>query len=96
MNGTDSAETGQLSEAIGRILPALEASVSALGACDPATDTWTGQADIPTPRWGLSASAVKAKIYVIGGSPQGWPFEGLSTVEEFDTRLASVSVGNGD
>jgi len=34
---------------------------------DPTTDTWTRKADMPTPRWALSASVVNGKIYAIGG-----------------------------
>jgi N-acetylneuraminic acid mutarotase len=42
---------------------------------------WTKKADMPTPRFGLSASAVDGKIYVIGG----WGKAGkMSTVEEYD------------
>ncbi|MBC8232700.1 hypothetical protein H8E77_24390 [bacterium] len=43
--------------------------------------TWTQKADMTTPRFGLSASAVKGKIYAIGG----WGNAGkLSAVEEYD------------
>jgi N-acetylneuraminic acid mutarotase len=55
---------------------------------DPATDKWTKKPEMPTARRLLSASAVKGKIYAIGGStadnvplatveeytPEGWPF----------------------
>jgi N-acetylneuraminic acid mutarotase len=36
---------------------------------DPATDTWTKKADMPTARARLSTSVVDGKIYAIGGSP---------------------------
>ena len=42
--------------------------------------TWTKKADMPTARFGLSASVVNGKIYVIGGGKD----ECLSTVEEYD------------
>ena len=34
---------------------------------DPATDTWTTKASMPTPKAGLSANVVNGKIYLIGG-----------------------------
>ena len=34
---------------------------------DPATDTWTTKASMPTPKAGLSANVVNDKIYLIGG-----------------------------
>ncbi|MGD6853116.1 MAG: Kelch repeat-containing protein [Candidatus Bathyarchaeia archaeon] len=34
---------------------------------DPLTDTWTIKAEIPTPRYGMSANLVDGKIYVLGG-----------------------------
>ena len=36
---------------------------------DPATDTWTKKADMPTGRARFSTSVVNGKIYAIGGSP---------------------------
>jgi N-acetylneuraminic acid mutarotase len=50
-------------------------------------DEWAEKADMPTPRWGLSTSAVDGKIYVIGGEKVGGPKGGwvsLRTVEEYD------------
>ncbi len=63
---------------------------------DPATDTWTKKADIPTQRSCLSASAVDGKIYVIGGEKGDISSPPLATVEEYDpatdswTRKANV------
>ncbi len=37
---------------------------------------------MPTPRWGLSTSAVNGKIYAVGGTPNGR--EGLQSVEVYD------------
>jgi N-acetylneuraminic acid mutarotase len=47
---------------------------------DPATDTWTRKADMPTPRHGLSTSVLDGKIYAISG------FDGtnMTTVEAYD------------
>ena len=60
-----------------------EPALSVVEAYDPATDTWTKEADMPTPRSNLSASAVNGKIYAIGGETR---HDGLkvSTVEEYD------------
>jgi N-acetylneuraminic acid mutarotase len=35
---------------------------------DPATDTWTTKADIPTPRYGMCANVVDDKIYAMAGA----------------------------
>jgi N-acetylneuraminic acid mutarotase len=51
---------------------------SAVEAYDPATDTWTEKAPMPTARAALSTSVVDGKIYAIGGR------SGLSTVEAYD------------
>ena len=48
-----------------------------------AEGAWTKKADMPAPRWGLSASVVNGKIYTIGGTSDD-DFTGLSTVEEYD------------
>jgi hypothetical protein len=47
---------------------------------DPATDTWTKKADIPTARSWLSTRAVDGKIYAI----DGWRSTNTSSVEEYD------------
>jgi N-acetylneuraminic acid mutarotase len=55
---------------------------------DPATDTWTTVASIPTPRSGHDAGVVDGKIYIIGGTgPQSTL---LSEVYEFDPGLPGV------
>ncbi|GAG26877.1 unnamed protein product, partial [marine sediment metagenome] len=48
---------------------------------DPATDTWTTKAPMPTKRATLGASAVNGIIYVIGGVSG---FTVFSTVEAYD------------
>ena len=63
-----------------------------------AGEIWTTRADMPTPRWGLSASVVNGKIYAIGGgqSPYG---AYKSPVEEYDpatdtwTKKADMPTG---
>lgn len=55
---------------------------------DPETNTWMKRPDMPTARCLLSASAVKGKIYAIGGFTWpggGWMFH--SAMEEYDTGL---------
>jgi N-acetylneuraminic acid mutarotase len=52
-------------------------------AYDPATDTWTKKADMPTARYALSTSVVNGKIYAIGGARDNNWME-LSTVEVYD------------
>jgi len=66
---------------------------------DPATDTWTRKADMPTARACVSTSAVNGKIYAIGGTPCNPWYRGLSTVEEYDpatdtwTKKADMPTG---
>ena len=57
-------------------------------AYDPATDTWTKKADMPTARQFLSTSAVNGKIYAFGGQ-RGPGGADLSTVEEYDPATDS-------
>jgi N-acetylneuraminic acid mutarotase len=49
---------------------------------DPATDTWTKKADMPTARAFLSTGVVNGKIYAIGGSRFNAP--AYTAVEEYD------------
>jgi N-acetylneuraminic acid mutarotase len=50
---------------------------------DPATDTWTTKAHMPTARFGLSTSVVNGKIYAFGGA-RDCLTPAFSTVEEYD------------
>lgn len=52
---------------------------------DPATDTCTRKANMPTPRGWLSASPVNGRIYAIGGATKGW--DALPTVEEYNPAI---------
>ncbi len=63
-----------------------------------AGEIWTKRADMPTPRWGLSASVVDGKIYAIGGGQS--PFGAFKLpVEEYDpatdtwTKKADMPTG---
>jgi N-acetylneuraminic acid mutarotase len=78
---------------------AQDTALSTVEEYDPATDTWTSKADMPTPRACVSTSAVNGKIYAIGGSPGTPWYQGLTTVEEYDpatdtwTRKADMPTG---
>ena len=49
---------------------------------NPATDTWTRKANMPTSRWCVATCAVDGKIYAIGGAPDS--YTGLKVVEQYD------------
>jgi N-acetylneuraminic acid mutarotase len=59
------------------------AGLTTVEVYDPATDTWTQKANMPTPRMGLSASEVDGVIYAVGGVYTS-PWAGLATVEAYD------------
>jgi N-acetylneuraminic acid mutarotase len=59
---------------------------------DPATNTWTTKAPMPTPRFGLGTSAVNGKIYAIGGGSTN--SEALAVVEEYDPRTDTWTTKN--
>ena len=77
--------------AIGGASNLYGAGLSMVDEYDPATDTWTRKSDMPTPRLLLSSSVVNSQIYVIGGSLSSYPWNGVSTVEEYDTGLGVPS-----
>ena len=60
-----------------KVLPTVE-------MYDPATDTWTQKADMPTPRSYLSTSVMDGKIYAIGGMLITNKQYRLETVEVYD------------
>ena len=69
-----------------------EHAVKIVEAYDPATNTWSRKADMPTARKGLATSVVNGKIYAIGGGfidfvgGQVKRWEVLSTVEMYDPQ----------
>ena len=78
---------------------------------DPATDTWTQKADMPTVRSYLSTSVMDGKIYAIGGMSSSNEQRRLETVEVYDPltdtwakardithprSCAAISVVNGE
>jgi hypothetical protein len=44
-------------------------TTSVLEEYDPATDTWTSKAPMPTPRWLFTGAGVNGLLYAIGGDP---------------------------
>lgn len=56
-------------------------ALSTVEEYDPVTDRWTGKADMPGPKAGVTAEVLDGKIYVIGG---GHRLEIFRTVEEYD------------
>ena len=44
-------------------------------AYDPATDTWTEKAPIPTARGGIAAAVVEGEVYVFGGESPDKTFD---------------------
>lgn len=69
---------------------ALNSSLATVEAYDPATNTWTTKASMPTPRMSLASAVVNGIIYVFGGdnvvvtqSNQN-SFKPVTTVEAYD------------
>ena len=78
-----------------------EPALSTVEAYDPATDTWTKKADMPTARGIFSTSEVNGKIYAIGGFANFFDEPALSTVETYDpatdtwTKKADMPTARG-
>jgi N-acetylneuraminic acid mutarotase len=51
-------------------------------AYDPATNSWTTKAPMPTAREFLAAGVINGKLYAVGGDELTGPF--LNTVEAYD------------
>jgi hypothetical protein len=60
---------------------------STVMAYDPATESWTKKADMPTARFGVSACVVDGKIYAIGGCTDG--YQSFKRVEVYDPATDS-------
>ena len=68
--------------------PAIVATTAAMNAVNnlevynPATDTWSVLAPMPTARYGLALVAASGRLYALGGSST--PGQALATVESYD------------
>lgn len=79
----------------------LTGAVCQIGVCDtleiydPATDSWTKGAPMPTPRAGLGVTALRGKIYAIGGRTGARPRQGtaLGILEVYDVATGTWSSG---
>ena len=60
---------------------------------DTKNDTWTQAANMPSKRWGLSATAANGKIYVFGGRSTGDPY-GSIEVYDIQTNTWTTSSKN--
>jgi N-acetylneuraminic acid mutarotase len=58
---------------------------SGIDVYDPASNTWTQAAPLPTPRMELMVAVVRGKIYAIGGRTCQGAY--LATVEEYDPHF---------
>ncbi|MFC1712816.1 sigma-70 family RNA polymerase sigma factor [Candidatus Poribacteria bacterium] len=58
-------------------------ALSSVEEYDPTTDTWARKADMPVETYGLAASALNGKIYVVGGASKG---RALSSILEYDPK----------
>jgi len=73
---------GQIPSALGVINPS-----SANDVYDPATDSWSKMAPIPTPVMGYASAVLDNKIYIIGGGNTGGPdYSPINQVQIFDPK----------
>ncbi|MEX2206808.1 MAG: hypothetical protein WEF50_11325 [Myxococcota bacterium] len=72
---------------------AMKHPVTRTEVYDPATNSWSDRAPIPTPRMSLSAAAGRdGRIYVIGGQPR-WGGDPLDVVEVYEPTTDTWSNG---
>ncbi len=75
-------------------VPCATKSVATVEAYDPATDTWTTKASMPTPRQSVGAAVINGRIYAVGGQQTTRPWNetetnSLNTNEEYDPSTDS-------
>lgn len=58
---------------------------------DPATDTWTERAPIPTARALFAAVSVEERLYAIGGSSTSFPFTAADVVEAYSPPITGIA-----
>jgi N-acetylneuraminic acid mutarotase len=66
-NHLTAGAVGQTFYAIGGRSGGIESATNAIEAYDPATQTWTAKAPMPTARSGLAGVVVNGCLYVFGG-----------------------------
>ena len=73
----------------------IETVFSSVVVYDPAADTWTKKADMPTARWSPASGVVNGKIYIIGGTVTtgAGNRQNLKTVEVYDPEMDTWAQG---
>ena len=68
------------------LIESIHTEFSSVAVYDPASDTWTKKADMPTARWSPASGVINGKIFVMGGTvaPGGEGRQNLKTVEVYD------------
>ena len=83
---------GGILYAVGGVLNDVE--LPTVEAYDPATDTWTTKARMPTPRSALATAVMDGRLYALGGFILG---QGIgTTVEAYDAAVRLSSLGVDD
>ena len=59
-------------------------SVASVEIYDPASNSWTSGADMPTPRVAMGVAALNGSIYTVGGITSGFGVLNLDLVERYD------------
>ena len=65
--------------------------LKAVWAYNPATNQWTGKADLPTPRGALGAAVLDSKIYALGGVGTSGD---VGTLEVYDPSKSGLPRSN--
>jgi len=68
--------------------------VGTLEAYDPATDSWTTETPMPTPRFSHAAGALNDRFYAIGGNDSFWTIGG-GLVEAFSVIRVQIDIKPG-
>jgi N-acetylneuraminic acid mutarotase len=77
----------------GQVDPASNGpTLNYLQAYDPATDSWTMKAPMPTARRALAVAVANGVLYAIGGQPDVMGSPMLATVEAYDPATDSWSI----
>jgi len=73
----------------------MDTVFSSVAVYDPAADTWTKKADMPTSRWSPASGVVNGKIYIVGGTvvTGAGDRQNLTTVEVYDPETDTWAQG---